>query len=344
MLRLQRVLKGVVRVAVLLAFVCGPTAAQTWPDSTITQAIEAYRPGQFEKASEGLRQRLAEPLLDRDRAVAPVYLGLIDLANQRDPTEYFRDAVLADYALRADPQIHAPSRVEQYRALRARVLEVGSFDVFLSQGSLPVGGELQITTRIRNTDGMALQGLPVRYFAEGPSGVVRLSETGIARGLRPGQVFLGAELDIIPQGMISALSPGDAGVWASSGPMADSLSLEVLGASRSMGSALALGFLVPGGGEFYVGNTGRGIVALLLGGGALAWGLLSSDVTVVCAEPLVGGTCPAGSVLEERKRSKWMLGAAAAGGVALIAAIDAARVVSAAKGVGRSVSSALRRK
>ncbi|HKK92072.1 MAG TPA: tetratricopeptide repeat protein [Longimicrobiales bacterium] len=93
----------------------------------------------------------------------------------------------------------------------------------------------------------------------------------------------------------------------------------------SPGTALVLGLLVPGMGQFYSGRDVGGVTFLSLAGGALAAGFLIKDVEVECLSVVgPGQDCPAGEVYRENVDRPYLGAAlAAAGGVAVIGAIEA---------------------
>lgn len=101
-------------------------------------------------------------------------------------------------------------------------------------------------------------------------------------------------------------------------------SLAVLG-TPSPGTALALGVLFPGMGQFYSGRGVGGITVLSLAAGAVAAGFLVREVNVRCLEAVEpGAACPPGRVVSretERPHLKPAIGAAAV--VALLGAVEA---------------------
>lgn len=64
---------------------------------------------------------------------------------------------------------------------------------------------------------------------------------------------------------------------------------------KSPAAAAVLGTVVPGGGEFYTGNSAKGAIVLLGTAGALAAGILLSSEDTVPADPLISETCEDGS-------------------------------------------------
>lgn len=101
-------------------------------------------------------------------------------------------------------------------------------------------------------------------------------------------------------------------------------SLAVLG-TPSPGTALTLGMLFPGMGQFYSGRGVGGLTVLALAGGAVAAGLLVREVNIRCLDGIdVGGACPPDRIVSRetlRPHLKPALGAAAV--VALLGAVEA---------------------
>jgi len=91
------------------------------------------------------------------------------------------------------------------------------------------------------------------------------------------------------------------------------------------GTALILGLMVPGMGQFYSDRDAGGLIVLSLAGGAVAAGLLVREVQAECLVTVGSGEdCPADQVFRENVERPYLwpaLGAAA--GVALIGAVEA---------------------
>lgn len=112
----------------------------------------------------------------------------------------------------------------------------------------------------------------------------------------------------------------------------DSLAAETT-AGKSVGTAAALG-IIPGGGEFYVGNTAKGAVVLLGAAAAVTAGfLISSEDTLSVTPELVSFECPVPSqptscsyrvnvTVEKEETSYVVVGAAVAGAFWLYGLID----------------------
>jgi tetratricopeptide (TPR) repeat protein len=89
--------------------------------------------------------------------------------------------------------------------------------------------------------------------------------------------------------------------------------------------AFLLGSIVPGGGQYYTGRGAGGFVVTALAGGAVATGLLVKRTTIRCLDVTATDSCPPASILdEETERPYLAIGLAAAGVIAIAAAIEAA--------------------
>lgn len=97
------------------------------------------------------------------------------------------------------------------------------------------------------------------------------------------------------------------------------------GALPSSGSALALGMLLPGGGQFYTGRPLGGVALLAIAGGAAAAALLVEEVDVRCLRAVEPGqACPPDEIIgETRTRPYLTYGLAGAGAVVLAGALEA---------------------
>jgi tetratricopeptide (TPR) repeat protein len=93
-------------------------------------------------------------------------------------------------------------------------------------------------------------------------------------------------------------------------------------AALSPGNALAVGLVIPGGGQFYTGRSGYGLLTLAAVGGALAWGLQSTTTNVHHT-----GVDPFGQKYDyttpEASRAHLGVGLGVAGGIALATALEA---------------------
>lgn len=91
------------------------------------------------------------------------------------------------------------------------------------------------------------------------------------------------------------------------------------------GSALALGLLLPGGGQFHTGRPLGGVAVLALAGGAAAAAFLVSETDVRCLQAVEpGASCPPAQVVGRTTRHPYRtLGIAGAAAIALGGAIEA---------------------
>ncbi len=110
----------------------------------------------------------------------------------------------------------------------------------------------------------------------------------------------------------------------------------VVVSGKSVGTAAALGVVIPGGGEFYAGNTGKGLAVLGGSAAALAAGYLITSEEVVGVSYTANGTpqcdatgtsCtyPVTKVEEVEETRQIVYGAAAAGALWLYGLIDGVR-------------------
>lgn len=97
------------------------------------------------------------------------------------------------------------------------------------------------------------------------------------------------------------------------------------GSGPSRGSALALGLLLPGGGQFYTGRPLGGVSLLVLGGGAAAAAFLVKETDVRCLQAVEpGASCPPSQVIGRTTRHPYRtLGLVGVGAIALGGAIEA---------------------
>jgi hypothetical protein len=91
------------------------------------------------------------------------------------------------------------------------------------------------------------------------------------------------------------------------------------------GTALTLGLVVPGMGQFYSGRSTNGLVVLAAAGGAIAAGLLVRRVDVRCLDEVApGDTCSPGRVVSRRESRPYIgVSIATAGAVTVLGALDA---------------------
>jgi tetratricopeptide (TPR) repeat protein len=97
------------------------------------------------------------------------------------------------------------------------------------------------------------------------------------------------------------------------------------GPSVSPGTALGLGLIIPGMGQFYSGRALGGFSVLALAGGAVAAGLFIEKLEVRCVgSPPSGGDCPPDRIISEDTSKPYLVPSlVAAGVVTLVGAIEA---------------------
>ena len=92
----------------------------------------------------------------------------------------------------------------------------------------------------------------------------------------------------------------------------------------SPGTALGLGLVLPGGGQFYSGRALPGLSVLAVAGGAAVAGFLVKETEIRCVGSVPSGGCPPERVISETTSKPYkMYGLAAAGAVAVIGAVEA---------------------
>ena len=101
--------------------------------------------------------------------------------------------------------------------------------------------------------------------------------------------------------------------------------LQTRGASSvSPGTALGLGLVIPGMGQFYSGRAKGGFSVLALAGGAIAAGYFIQKEEVRCVGSAPSGGCPADRIISVENTRPYLVPSLAAGGVvAVIGAIEA---------------------
>lgn len=133
---------------------------------------------------------------------------------------------------------------------------------------------------------------PETAFARGlmlPGGgmfYVRRPMTGVAYGVATaGLLAAGFGLTVVEPGLAIPAAAAGLGTWFVGAVHARSIARSAGyegPAGFSPAAAVALGIVVPGGGQFYTGRTGRGILYLALGGAALASAI--EPISPVCAD------------------------------------------------------------
>ncbi|MGD2217888.1 MAG: Ig-like domain-containing protein [Gemmatimonadales bacterium] len=188
-------------------------------------------------------------------------------------------------------------------------------------------------TRILHAQAMApdstpMAGVGFEWVSE-DTAVAEVSGGGTVLAKAPGEVRIAATTQEGPSGT-ALVRVGVPGAEAELGEIPET------GAAggKSVGTAAALGVVVPGGGEFYTGNTGKGAAVLAGSAAALAAGyfITSEEVLSVSYSATDPGTCNAGSCTfdvtrseEVKETNNLVYGAAAAGAIWIYGLIDGIR-------------------
>jgi hypothetical protein len=170
-------------------------------------------------------------------------------------------------------------------------------------------------------------------WSAGDTTVADVSMGGVVIGKAPGVTQVTASTEEGPVGTALVRVGGSA---VAESEAADSLAETPAGGGKSAGTAAALGVVVPGGGEFYTGNTAKGAVILVGAAGALAAGyfITSEEVLAVSYAPAGTPVCdtsgsPCGIDVEKtetvEETNKIVIGAAVAGALWLYGLIDGIR-------------------
>jgi hypothetical protein len=188
-------------------------------------------------------------------------------------------------------------------------------------------------TRILRAQAIAPDSTPVTgvifEWTSADTAVAEVSGGGTVLAKAPGEVRIAATTQEGPSGTAVVR------VSTAAAEPEEMLEAEVAGA-KSVGTAAALGVVVPGGGEFYTGNTGKGAAVLAGSAAALAAGyfITSEEVLSVSYSATDPGTCaPEGSPCtfdvtrseEVKTTNNLIYGAAAAGALWLYGLIDGIR-------------------
>jgi hypothetical protein len=192
-------------------------------------------------------------------------------------------------------------------------MEVGETDILRAQAIAP--------------DSTQVMGV-VFEWTSADTAVAVVSSGGTVLAKAPGEVRIAATTQEGPSGTALVRVGAAAGIEPEGMREA-----EVAGA-KSVGTAAALGVVVPGGGELYTGNTGKGVAVLAGSAAALAAGYLitSEEVLSVSYSATDPGTCQAGTCTfdvtrseEVKETNNLVYGAAAAGALWLYGLIDGIR-------------------
>jgi hypothetical protein len=175
-------------------------------------------------------------------------------------------------------------------------------------------------TRILRAQAMAPDGTQITgvvfEWTSADTAVAEVSGGGMVLAKASGAVRIAATTQEGPSG--TALVR----VGAAAGPEAEEMLDADAAGGKSVGTAAALGVVVPGGGEFYTGNTGKGAVVLAGSAAALAAGyfITSEEILSVSYSATDPGTCQPESCTfnvtrssEVKTTNNLVYGAAAAG-------------------------------
>lgn len=189
------------------------------------------------------------------------------------------------------------------------------------------GVQRVVVVRVTPRQASALAVVPRRLLLEvGEEGVLDIR---VAPETAAGEVVLLSDDSSVVQvedgGRVRGRAGGLARIVARADGVEASAEVRVLAARRSVGGALATGLVLPGGGQFVAGRASRGLLTLLAVGGATAWAIVPTRTEVCSARVASGERCPPHRVVDEREeRPRLATGAAIAGAVWLLSAIDAA--------------------
>lgn len=193
---------------------------------------------------------------------------------------------------------------------------------------MEVGATRPLRAQAVDPDGAPIAGV-IFEWTSADTAVAEVSGGGMVLAKAPGEVRIVASSPEGPSG--NALVR----VGAAAAERGEPIEAEVAGA-KSVGTAAALGVVVPGGGEFYTGSTGKGVAVLVGSAGALAAGyfITSEEVLSVSYSATDPGSCaPEGSPCtfdvtrseEVKTTNNLVYGAAAAGALWLYGLIDGIR-------------------
>ncbi|MGD2152541.1 MAG: Ig-like domain-containing protein [Gemmatimonadales bacterium] len=197
----------------------------------------------------------------------------------------------------------------------------------------PAELEMEVgVTRILRAQPVDPEGAPIAgvlfEWTSADTAVAEVSGGGTVLAKAPGEVRIAATTPQGPSG--TALVRVAAAARAEAAEMREA---EVAG-GKSVGTAAALGVVVPGGGEFYAGKTAKGAIVLAGSAAAVAAGyfITSEEVLSVSYSATDPGTCEASSCTfnvtrseEVKTTNNLVYGAAAAGALWLYGLIDGIR-------------------
>ena len=203
-------------------------------------------------------------------------------------------------------------------------------EVMPGEIEVPVGANRIVRARGLGPDSALISDADFEWSVE-DTAVADVSAGGVVLGKSPGETRVVATARDGPAGSAAVRVTGPATAGA---PGEGEAAAEAAG-GKSPGAAVALG-VIPGGGELYVGNTGKGIGILLGSAAAVAAGLLitQEDVLNVTLDPVTPQCDPATGICvyqnvpttSQVKETNYLgVGLAVAGALALYGIIDAVR-------------------
>ena len=210
---------------------------------------------------------------------------------------------------------------------------------------LDVGGVDTLTARALTSDSIRILGIDLDWSSDDTT-VAVVSDSGAVTAIAPGQTQVRAIPSEAPEGVAGVAMVRVMALAATN----DSLRADSLGvvetSGKSAGTALALGVVVPGGGELYSGNVVKGLAIMVGSAGALTAGLLISDEDLLSVERHVQdntcdadqGTCSltSGNEAEVEETDYLVVGAAVAGALWLYGLIDGIRAASSDRSAGEA--------
>lgn len=206
---------------------------------------------------------------------------------------------------------------------------VDSVVVTPAELDMEVGATRILRAQALAPDGTQITGVVFEWVSE-DTAVAEVSGGGTVLAKAPGEVRIAATTQEGPTGTASVRVAA-----AAAAQPEEALEAGAAGA-KSVGTAAALGVVVPGGGEFYTGNTAKGAAVLAGSAAALAAGyfITSEEVLSVSYSATDPGSCaPEGSPCtfdvtrseEVETTNNLIYGAAAAGALWLYGLIDGIR-------------------
>ncbi len=194
---------------------------------------------------------------------------------------------------------------------------------------MAVGASRILRAQALAPDSTQMSGVVFEWASE-DTAVAEVSGGGMVMAKARGEVRITARTQEGPTGaaLVRVGGAGAAGV--------DEAAAEPVPGAKSVGTAAALGVVVPGGGEFYTGNSAKGVAVLVGSAGALAAGFLitSSELDSVSYRAETAASCaPEGTPCDydvtrfenSTETNNLLIGAAAAGALWVYGLVDGIR-------------------